>query len=118
MRLATFILSLFVFGAMLLQSCALYIGGSLVDEDTATSGAGGILVALLTLLAFAFVLPFPLFAAILYLAAALLAFGAGASDFKDMTIYGVVLLILAVMAFIGWLGKRKQSKQRQERSTA
>lgn len=76
MRTATFILSLVLVAVMTLQSCAIYVGGGLVDalgdepSNLGTSGVLGLFVAFSI-----------------------------AADYPDMNIHGVALIILAVMAF-------------------
>lgn len=114
MRIATLILSIVVFGIISFQSCAAFALGGLADSmsdgkgEQAASGAGGILVAIVTLVALAFVWGLPFVSMILYIIAALSAFATAAMGFPDMNIWGFVLLVLAVLSFFGWREKRKK----------
>lgn len=104
MRTATFILSLVLVAVMTLQSCAIYVGGGLVDalgdepSNLGASGVLGLVVAFLAIIGMAFTLGVPRVAMIFYVLAALVAFSI-AADYPDMNIHGVALIILAVMAF-------------------
>lgn len=114
MRIATLILSIVVFGIISFQSCAAFALGGLADSlandqgERATSGAGGIFVAIVTLVALAFVWSYPFVSMILYIVAALLAFATASMGFPDMNVWGFVLLVLTVLSFFGWREKRKK----------
>jgi hypothetical protein len=100
-----------------LQSCAVSFGGSIGGQrKVEEGGAVGILVALLFLVASAFALAFPLVSLVAFLIAGLFALAAGATTpFTDLTIWGVVSLVLAVMSFFGWREKRKRRAESQSR---
>ncbi len=57
-------------------------------------------------------MPFPLFSAIVFMLAGVIAIPMGAtSEYKDLIIWGSVSLALAVMAFFGWRGKRRDKRE-------
>lgn len=101
MRIASGIISL-VLGVMIfLQSCTISIGGDIFgDKASSSSGSIGLLVAFLLFLAGAFAFTLPKVAMIFSTIAALFAFLNGAtSDFSDMTVWGVIALVIAVLNF-------------------
>lgn len=120
MRIATFVISILVIIVMLLQSCAVFGLGSVADtlggeeepSEATSGGAVGIVAALAAFIGMAFVLKMPTVALIAYIVAALLAFAASALGFGDMTIWGVVLLILAGMSF--WSRRELRKEQAGE----
>ena len=59
-------------------------------------------------MALAFVWGLPFISMILYIIAAIVAFATAAMGFPDMNIWGVILLVLAVLSFFGWREKRKK----------
>lgn len=94
-----------------LQSCAVMVGGS-VTEDTGMSGGGaaGIIIALLFVLGAAFAIGLPRVSLVMFGLAAMIGLGVGASTpFKDMTIWGIISAVLAVLSYFGVreLSKRK-----------
>lgn len=113
MRIATMILGLILMVIVGLQSCAVSFGGSIAGQQRAEEGgAVGILVALLFLIGSAFALVFPLVSLAAFLVAGLFALGAGATTpFTDLTIWGWVSLVLAVLSFFGWREKRKRRQE-------
>ena len=117
MRIAVTILSL---GLMLMigfQSCAASVGGSLgKDESTSAAGAMGFLVVFLFLIAGAFAMSFPIVSVVAFVLAATVALAAGlSSDFADLTIWGFVALILAVMSYFGHREKQRRKVEQQQR---
>lgn len=113
MRIAVLIIGLLLGLLMFIQTVLIGIlGGVAEDEAMSTAGAVGFLVAIAWLVACALVIAFPLVSTILFVLAGLMAFGVS-GDYPDMGVWGVVSLILAVMSFFGWIGKRK--KERRER---
>jgi len=109
------IISLLLTVIVLGQSCALNFGGTVgKNEAIQQGGAVGILVALLFLIGAAFALGIPMVSVVAFVLAGLLTFAAGATTaFTDLTIWGFVALILAVMSFFGYLGKRRERAQRR-----
>lgn len=82
------------------------------DESTSNAGAGGLLAAIMAGIASALVLALPLFSAILFGMAGLVSFAAAASGYGNHWVYGCVFLALGVMAFFGWIGKRRERRDR------
>lgn len=114
MKIATFILGLILSGIMGLQTCAVYGLGSVADAFNKESGAsaattasaGGLFVVFLSLIAMAFTLGKPVASVVFYVAGGLLALGLSAS-FPDLKVWGIAMLILAVMA---WFSRSKKLK--------
>jgi hypothetical protein len=86
-----------------LQSCTVSLGGSiLAEEATQQGGSVGIFVALLFLVGGAFAFGVPKASFVVMLLAGLFSVAAGATTpYKDMTIWGVIAFILAIMSLIG-----------------
>ena len=122
MRLAVMIVGLVIGLAVLVQACSAFglasIGaglGSDRSEQLGAVSAAGILTGLLLWVGAGFVLPFPRFAAVVLALAGLLGLGIGlSSDFRDQAIWGVVALVLAVMAWFGGRGKRADDAARAQ----
>jgi membrane protein implicated in regulation of membrane protease activity len=73
-------------------------------------------MALLFLIAGAFALVFPLVSMIAFLISGFFGLAAGATaSFSDLTIWGVVSLILAVFSFFGWREKRRRRAESESR---
>ncbi len=106
MNIALGIISLvlgFIIGA---QSSLVYVGSAVLsDQSTLEGSAVGLLVSLLYIFAGAFSFKLPRVALVFAALAGLLGLAVGAtSDFKDMTIWGVIALIIAVLS---WFTARK-----------
>jgi hypothetical protein len=116
-RIATMVLSLILMLVVGAQSCAVSLGGAAFKEKAAEQGgAVGILMALLFLVGGAFALAFPLVSLVAFLLSGLLGLAAGAStSFTDLTIWGVVSLVLAVLSYFGWREKRKRRREEAAR---
>ncbi len=119
MRIATLILSL---GRMLVvgaQSCAVYAGGSaLGQQGSAEGGAVGLLMALLFLVGGAFAMPLPLVSFLAFLVSGFLGRAIGSTTpFTDLTLWGIVSLVLAALSFFGIREKRRQREQSRSRVT-
>jgi hypothetical protein len=101
------------------QSCTVYVGGSaLGQQGTAEGGALGLLLALLFLVGGAFAMPFPLVSFLAFLASGILGLAGGTTTaFMDLTIWGIVSLVLAVLSFLGVREKRRQRTQSRSRVT-
>lgn len=109
MRLAVLIVGIALSLAMGIQALIVY-GFSSVGNNTTLAGAGAValLVAFMMFVASALTMGLPRTASVLFLIAGLLALlMAAASDYRDLLFWGVVSLVLAVFAFIGWRGKRR-----------
>ncbi len=111
MKIACGILSLVFFLIILLQSCAVGIGGSIFGEESATQGGSvGIFVALLFLIGGAFSFGLPKVSMVIMAIAGILGIAAGqTTTYSDMTFWGVVALILAVLNFFG--SRKKKTKK-------
>mgnify|MGYP001214781821 CR=1 FL=1 len=115
MKIATFILGLALSVVLFLQTCAVYSLSGLADTlsekpsalRATTASAGGIFVAFLSIIAMAFVLGKPSASAIIYVLAGLLSLGLSA-NFPDLAIWGIAMLILAVMS---WFSRPKRATQ-------
>lgn len=109
MRVATMVIALALMFLVGMQSCTVMVGGEMMDDSaTSEGGAVGVLVAFLFLLGGAFSLGKPFVSMIVFALAALFGFGAGAtSEFSDMSIWGGVSTILAVMSYFGHRGLQK-----------
>jgi hypothetical protein len=116
-RIATMILSLILMLVVGAQSCAVSIGDEMLGEKAATQGGPiGLVMAFLFLVGGAFALAFPLVSLVSFVLAGLLGLaGGGTTSFGDLTIWGVVSLILAVFSFFGWREKRKRRREEAAR---
>lgn len=91
---------------------ATVIGGfeNAAGSEENLAGGGG-LVSILCGLAAIMVLAIPLFSAILFGLASLASFVVAGQGYENHYLYGSITALLAVMAFFGWLGKRKERRQ-------
>jgi hypothetical protein len=114
-RIATMILGLILMVIVGLQSCAVSFGGSLANrQGVEEGGAVGVVIALLFLVGAAFALVFPLVSLVCFALGGILGLAAGATTpFTDLTIWGVVSLVLVVLSFFGWREKRKRRAESQ-----
>ena len=88
MRIAVIIIALCVFVILLLQSCAVGVGGSLGNSETLRQGASiGLMLAFMYVLGAAFASGVPLVSTVVF------AFGA---------------LVAAVMSIFGWREKKRR----------
>ena len=111
MRIAVLILGLLLGLLMFLQTLFVYgLSDALNAEASAQASAIGVMMALLWLVACAFVLPFPLVSVVAFAIAGLFGFAAS-GEFPDLAIWGGISVVLAVMSIFGWRGKRKQDRE-------
>jgi hypothetical protein len=117
LRIATMILGLILMVIVGLQSCAVSFGGAIAQQQKAEEGGAiGIFIALLFLVGSAFALAFPLVSLVAFLLGGLFGLAAGATTpFEDLTIWGIVSLVLAILSFFGWREKRKQRAESASR---
>lgn len=102
-----------------LQSLVVMAGSSML-EDTATADAAalGVLIALLFLIGGAFSLGVPTVSLVSFVLAGLIGILAGmSSSFTDLTYWGVVGLILAVLSYFGRREKRRRRSEAKGRVT-
>lgn len=100
MRVAVLVISLVLMVLLFAQSCTVTAGGSLAeDESISSAGAVGLLVAFLFLLGGAFVMGMPRASAAMFGVAAVVGILAGVTtEFEDLLIWGVVAVVLGIMA--------------------
>jgi hypothetical protein len=113
------ILSLILMLVVGLQSCAVSVGDAALNEPTKTQGGAiGILIAFLFLIGGAFALVFPLVSLVAFVLAGIVGLSSGTTtSFGDLTIWGWVSLVLAVLSFFGWREKRKRRAESAPRVT-
>ncbi len=112
MRIATLIIGLLMGLLLFLQSftIGMFRDSRVVDEATIGAGAIGLIMALMWLLACALVIPLPQVSFPIFLLTALMGLFVPTGEFGDIRFHGIVALVLAGMAFLGWLGKRKERR--------
>ena len=117
MKIATGIIGLMLGVLVFMQSCVVATGSSLAeDQSTMQAGSVGILVGLIFFIGGAFAFGLPRAAMVIFAIAGLLALIASTTgSFGDLTIWGVVALVLAVMSFFA--GRKKALKTAVERET-
>ncbi len=113
------ILSLILMLLVGFQSCAVSLGDAAIGTKAAEQGGPlGILMALLFLVGGAFALVFPPVSLVSFVLAGLVGVGGGSStDFTDLTYWGIVSFILAVLSFFGWREKKKRAAESAARVT-
>lgn len=111
MRIASGIISLILGLLVFLQSCTVGVGGAAFGEELAAQGgSAGILVALLFVIGGAFAFALPKVAMVAMVIAGILSIAIGATTtYGDMTIWGVVAIILAAMNYFG--SRKPKDKQ-------
>jgi hypothetical protein len=108
MKIATGIIAIMLGLLVLMQSCTIGAGSSLLgDQATADAGAVGIIAGFLLFVGGAFSFGLPMIGGIVFLAAALVAF-TGIEQFPDLQVWAVMSFILAVMAFFAARSDRKK----------
>jgi hypothetical protein len=110
MRIATLIIGLMVGALLFFQSMTL---GMFSSEGSVNSDAAsaGFLMALLWLLASALVIAFPRISMVLYGISALIGLLTPTGAFADLRFHGGVAVVLTVMAFFGYRGKRRHDQE-------
>lgn len=118
MRIATLIIGLLVGLLLFLQSftVGIFSDTTVIDDATATAGGAGLFMALIWLLASALVVPFPLASFILFLISAPIGMFTPTGEFEDLRFHGFVAALLAIMALLGWRGKKVEQEKRKERA--
>lgn len=112
MRIAALILGLmFAFGEFVQAMLVGSLGRVADDRQTAGAGGLGVLAAFLVLFGAALVLPWPRFAAILFVLAGGLSF-LGVGNYPDLGVWGTLSLVLALIAYLGFRGKRKEEAEK------
>ena len=98
-----------------LQSIAISVGNSIAgDEQTSIAAGYGILVAFMFLVGGAFAFKLPRVSMVAFILAAF--FGLpGSSDFKDLWVWGIVSLVLAVLCYFA--GRKKKAKKEPDQTS-
>lgn len=114
MKIAVGLIGIFLSLMILLQSCAITAGSSLIDDQTTfNAGAVGVMVGLLFFVGGAFAFGLPSVSIVLFTLGGI--FGlAAAQDFPDLQIWGFVSFGLAVLAFAVWRAGRKHQAKATE----
>lgn len=101
MNIATGIIGIILGLLVLMQSCAVATGSSLAnDQSTFDAGAIGILAGICYFIGGAFAFGLPRVAMVVFGIAAAIAFlAASQGSFQDLSFWGGVALVLAIMAF-------------------
>ena len=117
MRIATMIISLILMLVIGAQSCAVSLGDAALETKAAEQGGPiGLFMAFLFLIGGAFALAFPFVSVLAFFFAGIIGLAGGAStSFGDLTIWGVVSLILSVLSYFGWREKRKRRREEAAR---
>lgn len=126
MRIATLIIGLLLGLMLFIQSftVGMFSETAVVDDTTSTAGAAGLMMALLWLLACALVIPLPQVSFPIFLVSAIIGLTVPTGEFGDLRFHGAAAILLTVLAFFGWRGKRKErrtfklEKARQEERDA
>lgn len=111
MKIASGILSL-IFGLLIfLQSCVVGVGGSIFGEESAAQGGSvGFFVAILFIIGGSFSFALPKVSMVIMTLAGILGIAVGATTaYGDMTVWGVIALVLAALNFFG--SRKKKTKE-------
>ena len=115
MRVAVMILGLVLGALMFVQAFLVYaLSGVARDAGSGQSGAVGLFMALLWLVASTLVIAAPLVSAIVFAVAGVLGFAAS-NNFLILGIWGGLSKVLAVLSIIGWITKRRAIRQEAAR---
>jgi hypothetical protein len=110
MRYAVLILGLILGAFMFMQAGLIAVlSGATGDTATNTAGGGGIIMALLWLVACALVIALPLVSAGVFALAGVVGFSMS-PNFPDLAYWGGASLVLAALSLIGWYTKRRGSR--------
>lgn len=110
MRIATLIVGLLV-GVMLIFQTMVAGAFSAEGSDTSAAAGAGLIMALLWLLGSALVIGFPKVSTALYGISALIGLFTPTGAFEDLRFHGVVAVVLTVMAYLGWRGKKTHDQE-------
>jgi uncharacterized protein (DUF1499 family) len=120
MRIAALIISLACFALIVLQSCAVGVGGSLGHLESLKQGAAvGAVLAFVYILGAAFVMGFPLVSAALFAIGAVISIPAGYdTGYSDLMLWGGLAVILAFLSIFGYREKRGEKSSQAIRSNS
>jgi len=101
-----------------LQGCTASALEQSIDREDAVGG-WGVIIGFTFLVASGLAISFPLASAIVFGLSAIVAFlVAAGTSYNDMAIWGIVGVILALMALVGWRGKKREdARKATERAT-
>lgn len=116
MRIAVLIIGLLVGLLLFMQSWTVGALGEFADASGTTENAGGagLVMALGWLLACALVIPFPLLSTIIFAVTVPIGLFTPTGEFGDLRFHGTVAVVLTVMSFFGWRGKRTADEEKLE----
>lgn len=118
MKIATGIVALMLGLLVLLQSCTIGTGSSLLgDQATADAGAVGIIAGFFLFVGGAFSFGLPMAAVIMFIVAGFVAF-TSVEQFPDLQVWAVLSIVLAAVALFAWRSDRKRrrgTKPRREK---
>ena len=119
MKIAIGIIALLLGLFVSVQSFTVSFGSHLLqDEATSQVAAVGIFVGLLYFIGGAFAFGLPVVSMVMFAIAALLGLSAGADgDFSDLSIWGGLALVLAVLSFFAWRSGRKAKQASKAAAT-
>jgi hypothetical protein len=112
MRIAVMIIALAVSIFIVLQSCAIGVGGTLLNSQSLKEGAAiGLLLAFLYVLGAAFAIGVPLISTAMFAVGALIAIPIGWRTGSDLQVWGWLSAILAVLSIFGFREKRRKQQR-------
>jgi len=110
MRIAAMVLGLMLAAWTFFEAFLIAVLSNSGSEMSAAAGLG-LIGSLCAGLAAGVALPAPRFSAILFVVAGGISFLAAGVGYGNHAVYGVLFFLLAVMAFLGWRGKVKASRE-------
>jgi hypothetical protein len=110
MRIAVMIIALAVSLILLLQSCAVGVGGSLQGTESLKEGAAiGVMLAFCYIVGAAFVIKLPIISIVVFAFGAVIAISTGYnSGFTDLKVWGWLAAIFAVLSYFGHREKKRK----------
>lgn len=117
MRVAVLIIGLVLMIGLFAQSLTVNVLSEVVnEEESATAGAAGVLMATAWLVAIALVLPKPRISTAVFVIAGLWGvLFAATTDFSDLWMWSVISFLLAGMSYLGYRSKMKDQAKEDER---
>lgn len=111
MRIASMILGLMLSAWVFFEAFLLSMVSGNDDQRGAMAG-GGLIAALVGGLGAALVVAFPLASVFLFGIASMVGYISAAGGYDNHYVYATIYLILCVMAFFGWRGKKKETAEK------
>lgn len=114
MRIAVLVIGAPLALLIFLQGCTASALEQSIDKQDAIGG-WGVIIGFAFLVASGLAISFPLASCIIFALSSLVAFLVAAGTiYDDMAIWGCVGVVLAIMAFVGWRGKRRVDARNAE----